>query len=428
MSPAQQKLLVDEVKRLVVLGYVVPSKSPWGSPVIFVPKPHSDQMRMCVDYRQLNKSIVTTRFPIPRLDEYVARAAQFKWFSLLDLKEGYHQLRLSSESQALTAFSTADGHYQFTTLPFGLSCAPMEFQRAMEEIFPRRLYPFVQIYIDDILILANTRQEALRRLETVLTVLRHHGLRANIAKCMLLRTRIHYLGHSISYGRIGMEADHVNSIIHAPPPADIAAIQSFLGLANYYRQFIPRFAMIAAPLYELTSHKTTYTWTAQHQLSFDFLKQCIGRMPLLVTAPKSGTVHLRLYSDASDVGIGAVLETEDRQPITFFSRRLSPAEMKYTIYERELLALISACEKWRHYILGADVVYHVDNAALFWAKTVDTNPRVARWLLRLDTFGLGKQWIPTKDNVVADWLSRYSWASSVDSSSYKLPPALSGVN
>lgn len=425
MAGVQVELMQKEVERLLELGAIVPSSSPWGSPVIFVPKKNG-QMRMCIDYRTLNKKVIASRFPIPRISEYLETAIRYKWFSLVDLKDGYHQLRLSQESQACTAFSTKYGHYKFTRLPFGLNCAPMEFQRAMQSIFPRDRYPWVLVYIDDILIMANTRQEALSRLEETLAVLRNFGIKANRQKSELVRTRVHYLGHTIQHGTVGMEPVKVRSILSAPPPRNITELRSFVGLANYYRNFIPRFSSLAGPLHAITGLTHMPVLRREHMAAINALKAAISEMRILHSFDPHDQLHVHLYSDASDTGIGAVLEHESGRPISFYSRRLTTAENNYTIYEKELLALVTAAEQWRHITLGGNIIYHVDNRALsFLQSNKLTNPRVARWVTRLAFLGVGElSLLRSEDNPVADWLSRYSYDSAIEQ--YIIPLALSG--
>lgn len=418
MSAQQLRLVKSEVEKLLELGIIVPSQSAWGSPVIFVPKKNG-QMRMCVDYRVLNSHVVATRFPIPRISQYLENAARSKYFSLIDLKDGYHQLRLAPDSQACTAFSTPDGHFQFTRIPFGLVCAPMEFQRAMSSIFPVWLYPWVQVYLDDILILADTRQQALQRLEEVLVILRHHGIRANARKSELIRTRIHYLGHTIQHGTVGMEKSKVDSIRLAPFPTTVTGLRSFLGMTNYYSRFIPHYASIVAPLTALTGKKVLPPVGPQHFAAFEKVKSSLARMLLLHKYEDSDELEVRLFSDASNAGIGAVIEHPDRRPVAFYSRKLSSAELNYNIYEKELLALVTAAEQWRHILIGNKVKYYVDNRALHWLKSARlTNPRVARWVMRLAVFGLDTQLLRSEENMVADYLSRYSW--QIPDSEYKL--------
>jgi hypothetical protein len=379
---------------------------------------------MCIDYRMLNKSVVMERFPVPRVSYYLENAARHRYFSLIDLKDGYHQLRLAKEAQALTAFSTDFGHYQFTTLPFGLSIAPMAFQRAMESIFPKSIYPWVQIYLDDILIMADTLTTAKQRLRTVLTILRHHQIKANLAKSQLLRTRIHYLGHTVQQHTLTMESDKVGSFLRRPYPTTVTELRSFLGVANYYREFIPNFAAIATPLYPLTGKREMPPPTHDQLSAYHKIRDLVRRLPTRFEQTERSTVQLKLFSDACENGIGAVLETKEGKPIGYYSRKLSTAESNMGIYEKEMLALVSAAEYWRHRLIGAPAVYHVDNRALSLAQANRMeNPRVARWLTRLAVFGLEFQLLKSEENIVADYLSRYMW--DIDDE-YKLPFVLSG--
>jgi hypothetical protein len=302
----------------------------------------------------------------------------------------------------------------------------MEFQRAMQSIFPKELYPWVQVYIDDILVMANSRQEALQRLEQVLVVLRHHNIKANIRKSELIRTVVHYLGHTIKQGTIAMEPEKVVSILRAPTPTTVTQLRAFLGMTNYYSSFIPRYSSLAAPLYALTGLRNLPPLLPAQLAAIGQLKASIAEMRLLHSYRPGDQFQIHLYSDASDGGIGAVLQHTSRQPIAFYSRKLTPSELNYTIYEKELLALVTACEQWRHILLGAQCTYHVDNQALSYLHANKlTNPRVARWVMRLSYFLGGElDWLAGIDNPVADWLSRHSWDPAVDE--YIMPYVLSG--
>jgi len=322
LSLQQRRMVEEEVRRLLWHGYVQPSTSPWGSPVIFVPKKNGE-MRMCIDYRILNTALVTERYPIPSISLYLEKAARYKYYSLIDLKEGYHQLRLAAESRELTAFSTESGHYEFTTLPFGLSTAPMAFQRAMNSIFPSSIYPWVQVYLDDILIMANTLTEAKSRLWTVLTILRHHNIRANIRKSQLLRNRIHYLGHTVQKGSVRMEPSKVHAILRKQYPTSITELRSFLGSCNYYRNYIPMYATLAAPLYPLTGKRVLPIPTEDQLAAFNRLRDAFRKLPQTYEQPEDHAVQLRLFSDASPDGVGAVLETRDGKPIGYYSHAFS---------------------------------------------------------------------------------------------------------
>jgi len=273
------------------------------------------------------------------------------------------------------------------------------------------MYPWVQIYLDDILVLADNDYEAKQRLRTVLTVLRHHGLKANLNKSELIRSRVHYLGHTIQYGTIGMEADKVKTVMDMPVPSTVKELRSFLGMANYYSRFVPKFASIAAPLYEFTGKHSLRGWGVRETMACGLIKRSLARMLLLHKYEKDEHLTLRLFTDASDVGLGAVIENSSQQPIAFWSRKLTPTEQHYSIYEKELLALVSACEKWRHMLIGSDAEVYVDNQALHFLRSNRlTNPRVARWAMRLSIFGLETNLLATEKNVVADYLSRYIWA------------------
>jgi len=221
-----------------------------------------------------------------------------------------------------------------------------------------------------------------------------------------------------------MEADKIGSFLRRPYPTTVTELRSFLGLANYYREFIPNFAALAAPLYPLTGKREMPPPSHQQENAYQQIRSAVRKLPMRFEQPERSTVQLKLFSDACEEGVGAVLETKEGRPIGYYSRKLSPAEKSLTIYEKEMLALVSAAEYWRHRLIGAPVVYYVDNRALSLVKANKLeNPRVARWVTRLAVFGLDMQLLRSEENIVADYLSRYSW--DIDDE-YKLPFVLSG--
>jgi len=242
---------MDELKKqlaeLSTKGFIRPSTSPFGAPVLFVHKKEGT-LRLCVDYRALNKITIKNRYPLPRIEELMDRLCGAKYFSKIDLYSGYHQIRIKDTDIHKTAFRTRYGHYEFLVLPFGLTNVPATFMTLMNDIFREYLDKFVIIYLDDILIYSKTKEEHLQHLRIVLGILRQHKLYAKSTKCELLQPKVEYLGHFLSKEGISVDLRKVDAIKNWPEPTNVSEVRSFLGLASYYRKFVERFSAIATPL------------------------------------------------------------------------------------------------------------------------------------------------------------------------------------
>jgi hypothetical protein len=236
---------MDELKKqleeLLEQGFIRPSVSPYGAPILFVRK-KDGSLRMCVDYRALNKITIKNKYPLPRIDELLDRLHGAKFFSKLDLMSGYHQVRIKDQDVFKTAFRTRYGHYEFRVLPFGLTNAPATFMRLMNDIFRPLLDKYVIIYLDDILIYSKTKEEHESHLKTVLDILRRHQLYAKLSKCDLFKTSVEFLGHVLSSDGIRPDPRKVDAVSSWPKPTSITELRSFLGLANFYRKFMKDYA------------------------------------------------------------------------------------------------------------------------------------------------------------------------------------------
>ena len=272
-----------------------------------------------------------------------------QFFTILDLRSGYHQIRIKPEDTHKTAFRTRYGHYEFLVVPFGLTNAPATFQTLMNNILRPHLDNFVVVYIDDILIFSKTLEEHLQHLQQILEILRQHKLYAKLEKCEFLKEELDYLGFLISKDGIKTQPRKIKAITDWATPKTQSDIRAFLGLAGYYRKFIKDFAKIAAPLNNLLHKGTAIIWDDQCETAFQTLKQLLTNAPILAIAdpeqPYTAT------TDASDLAIGAVL-SQNGKPIAFYSRKMSPAELNYPIHEKEELAIIEALREWRRYLEG----------------------------------------------------------------------------
>ncbi|KAL1251467.1 hypothetical protein QQF64_019263 [Cirrhinus molitorella] len=337
---ARRQAVEEEVQDMLKLGVIEPSRSPWSSPVVMVPKPDGT-LRFCNDFRRLNEISEFDGYPMPRVDELLDRLGRARYISTLDLTKGYWQVPLTKEAKPKTAFSTPSGHWQYRTLPFGLHGAPATFQRMMD-ILLRPHQAYAAAYLDDVIIHSERWEDHLLRLGRVLGELRRAGLTANPRKCHLARTEAHYLGFQVGRGLIKPQERKVVAVRDAPRPATKTQVRAFLGLAGYYRCFIPNFSSLAAPLTDLTrkGQPEKAPWGPAEEEAFQHIKKALTTEPVL-RAPDFNCPFL-LQTDASDTGLGAVLSQVldgEEHPVIYISRKLTPAEQRYATVEREALAV-----------------------------------------------------------------------------------------
>ena len=407
MSPQGLDELKQQLRDLTEKGYIQPSVSPFGAPVLFVPKKDGG-VRMCVDYRALNKVTVHNRYPLPRIDELLDRLQGSRYFTKIDLRSGYYQIRMHPDSVQKTAFRTRYGHFEFLVLPFGLTNAPATFMHLMHQIFREQLDQFIVIFLDDILIYSKKLQDHIDHVRRTLQILREHRLYAKVSKCAFFRHEVEYLGHVVTAAGIHPDQKKVQAVRDWKIPETVHDIRSFLGLAGYYRRFIPQFARIAAPLTELTKKTVPWRWSLREGEAFNALKDALLSAPVLhlADAKKEYTVTC----DASDYAVGAVLSQkyeDGEHPVAYESRKMNSAEMNYPTHERELLAVIHALRTWRHYLAGQKFSVVTDHYSLQYLKTQpQLSKRQARWLDFIAEFDFNIVHKPGKSNVVADALSR----------------------
>ena len=407
MSPSELDELKKQLDELLETGFIRRSKSPFGAPVLFVKK-KDGSMRMCVDYRDLNRITIKNRYPLPLIQELFDQLHGAKWFSKLDLRSGYHQVRIHPDDIAKTAFRTRYGHYEFLVLPFGLTNAPATFMQLMQSIFAPHLDSFVIVFLDDILIYSKTKAEHEQHLRVVLELLRENQLYAKLSKCEFMKQEIQFLGHVVSQAGISCDADKVKAIQEWPTPTSITTLRSFLGLAGFYRRFILNFSQIASPLTQLLHTDSNWCWGEIQQHAFDALKAALASSPVLALPDDS--LPYVVTTDASGFAIGATLSQDQGkglQPIAFVSHKMLPAECNYPVHEQELLAVIRALKEWRHYLHGRKFTVQTDHQSLrFFFTQPHLSHRQIRWSEFLQEFDFEIAYKPGRLNAAADALSR----------------------
>lgn len=313
-----------------------------------------------MDYRYLNTLTVKHDYPIPIIDELLEELHGAKFFSKIDLRSGYFQILMKPEDRYLTAFSTHHGHFEFLVMPFGLCNAPATFQSLMNHVFRDQLRKTVLVFFYDILVYSPTLEEHFSHLEQVLDLLRQNKLFAKKSKCSFGLGRVEYLGHVITEHGVSTDPDKISYMVQWPKPKNVKQLRGFLGLTGYYRKFIKHYGLISKPLTDLLK-KDSFHWNEKADLAFQELKQVMTIAPVL--ALPNFQLPFVLETDASGVGIGAVLMQEDR-PFAYLSKALCPQNQSLSIYEREFLAVLMAVQKWRCYLQGHKFIIKTDQQAL----------------------------------------------------------------
>jgi hypothetical protein len=396
----------DELERqcaaMLEQGTVRRSVSAFSSLVLLVKKPDGS-WRFYVDYRALNALTIKGAFSILVVDELLDELHSARFFTKLDLRSGYHQVRMRPEDVHKTAFRTHDGLYEFLVMPFGLCNVPATFQALMNDVLRPFLRRFVLVFFDDILIYSKSWANHLRHLRTVITELHHHKLFIKRAKCAFGATSVMYLGHVISEAGVAMDPAKGQAVQDWPVPRSAWAVRGFLGLARYYRKFVHNYGTIAAPLTALLK-KDGFSWTEAATEAFGILKATVTSAPVLAM-PDFAKMFV-VECDASSHGFGAVL-VQDGHTIAFFSRPIAPRHRALAAYERELIGLVHAIRHWRSYLWGRRFLVKTDHYGLKYLldQRLATIPQ-HHWVGKLLGFDFSVEYKPGPANAVADALSR----------------------
>jgi hypothetical protein len=403
MAPTELAELKLQIAELLQKGYIRPSSSPWGAPVLFVTK-KDRSMRMCIDYRSLNEVTIKNKYPLPRIDYLFDQLQGAKYFSKIDLRSRYHQLRIKEADVQKTTFVTRYVQNEFTVMPFGLTNAPAFFMHLMNKVLMEELDKFVVVFIDDILIYSKSREDHEHHLRIVLERLRSHQLYAKLRKCEFWLEKIAFLGHILTTEGIEVDPSKVEAVSKWKQPSKVSEVRSFLGMAGYYRRFIKGFSSIAIPMIELLKKDNKFMWTLKCEESFQIIKKKLTTA-LVLTLPD---IHRNfiIFCDASRQGLGCVL-MQNEEVIAYASRLLKPHEQNYPTHDLELASIVHALKIWRHYLIGNKChifIYHKSLTYIFTQP--DLNLCQRRWLGLIKDYDIEIHYHPGKANVVSDTLSR----------------------
>ncbi|GAA5874668.1 hypothetical protein JCM1840_007442 [Sporobolomyces johnsonii] len=410
LSAAELEVLADYIDTHLRSGFIRPSTSPVGAPILFIKK-KDGSLRLCVDYRNLNSVTRKNRYPLPLIDETLDRLSGAQYFTKLDLRNGYHQLRIAKGDEWKTAFRTRYGHFEYQVMPFGLTNAPAAFQNLINDTFRPFLDSFVVVYLDDILVYSKTAAEHEQHVRQVLDTMRKAKLYAKAEKCTFDEQGTEYLGFIVDRQGVRMDPKKIDSVHSWPLPSNLREVQSFLGFANFYRRFIKDYSKIAHPLTRLTKKDTAFDLDSAAVAAFNALKGMFNGEQILRHFRPG--MPIELETDASDFALGSVLSQrhEDGKlyPIAFRSRKFDHAEINYEVHDKELLAIIDACKHFRTYLEYVSTATKIfsDHANLryFFTSRV-LNRRQARWYETISELSVTLHHRPGHRQGKTDTLSR----------------------
>jgi hypothetical protein len=408
VSPHVQRNIDLELDEMLKAGVVEKSTSAWSSPVLLIPK-KDGTFRFCVDFRKLNAVTERDAYPLPYISAILDKLRNATFMSSLDIKSAFWQVPVAEKSRDYLSFTVPGrGLFRFLRMPFGLHNAPATWQRLIDSVLGPELEPFVFVYLDDIIVITPTFEKHCEILQDIFDRLLAANLTVSMDKCQFCREELKYLGYVVDRQGIRVDADKVNCILTLLAPKNPKEVRSFIGMASWYRKFIPNFSTLLSPLTALIKKNSKFLWTEQCQSVFDKIKTALVSSPIL-RCPNFDLPFV-LQTDASGYGIGGVLSQTDEggeHVICYLSRTLSSCEKKYSTTERECLAVIWAIEKLRPYLEGSVFSVITDHHSLVWLNNLkDPQGRLARWAVRLQQFNFTITHRKGKDHVVPDYLSR----------------------
>lgn len=411
LSYVEKTELQNILDRLIAKKYIRPSDSEYASPIVLTTK-RNNEKRMCIDYRNLNKATLRENYPIPLIDDLLDKLVGKRYYTLLDLKDGFYHVYMEESSIKYTSFVTPLGQFEFLRMPFGLKTAPSKFQRFINKIFGNMVQAGdVMIYLDDIMIASKTLEEHLKLLDKVFKLLVDNRLELRIDKCSFLNTTIDYLGYTISNNTIKPNFRGIESVKNFAMPQNVKQVHSFLGLCSYFRRFIQNFSILAKPLYDLIRKNKDFKFGSEEMETFNDLKDKLSQSPVLgIYDPRDET---ELHCDASSLGFGSILLQKKQDgkfhPIFYFSKRTTETESKYHSFELETLAIIYSLRRFRIYLQGLKFKIVTDcNSLTMTLNKREINPRISRWALELQNYEYVLEHRPGDKMSHVDALSRVS--------------------
>jgi hypothetical protein len=385
------------IKELPDMGHIKPSSSPFSSSVVLVKK-KDGMMRMCIDFRALNKKTIKNKYPIPRIDEWLDELHGAIYFTKNDLRSGYHQIKMREEDVSKTSFRCHYGHYEFLVMPIELYILVLQelcVQQAAEET--------LVVFFDDLLIYSKTWEEHLRHVDQILSIMEEQSLYAKESKCEFGMTEVLYLGHVIGAKGVQVHQEKIEAIREWPTLKTLTKQRGFLGLCTYYRKFVKGFSQLCAPLTDLTK-KWSFKWNDEAQVTMEKMKEVMSTCPVLAL-PDFG-IPFTLECDALGEGIGAVL-MQNRYPLAYEILKLRGPKLLYNIYDKEMLAIMHALAKFRQYLVGAKFVFKSNHNSLkYLLEQKDINERQQKWVSKIQAYEFDIEFVKGKNNAVVDALSR----------------------
>ena len=407
-NPEQKKIIKNEIDKMLKDGVIRESKSPYASPVVIVTK-KSGNPRFCINFKKLNERTRIDAYPLPRIDGLLELFRETKIFTSIDLAYGFWQVEMKEEDKHKTAFSSDFGLYEFNVMPFGLVNAPPTFQRLLNKVLDGYLYDFAVVYVDDILIFSKTVEEHFIHLKKILDRLKNANLTVKLKKCKFFEPNIEFLGHQV--GRDGLKPNerNIEKIKNLKPPTNVSETRMVMGLANYYRYFIRNYSTIAKPINQLLKKETEFIWGEKQQKAFETIKERLTNSPVLAHPNFDKEFHL--FTDASGVGIGAVLsqinENNKEVVISYWSKTLKDAEQRYPNTDRECLAVVLAVNHFHKYLIPKEFHIYTDHSALrTMMDETQMKGRRGNWTSKLQIYKFTINHRPGERMKHADALSR----------------------
>ncbi|CAF5132846.1 unnamed protein product, partial [Rotaria sp. Silwood1] len=415
-DPIKQKHLTNTINEMFKHGQIEKSYASWSSPVILVKK-KDGSYRFVVDYRSLNNITERDCYPLPRIDDTLNRLNGNNYFTKLDLKSGYHQIRIHPDDKDKTTFVTSHGAFRFNVMPQGLTNSPSNFQRLMYDLLVSSRWDYTLVYLDDVVIFSRTFDQHIHHLNEILSILSSARLQLNPQKCSFVKREIDYLGHTINGQGIRPLQSNIDAILQLPIPSTPKQVHSFVQAANYYRNHIENFSKLAAPLFPYTKKNAIWIgWTDAMNNAFIELKHRLTEPPIFLNFPEDDGQFI-LSIDASGEGMGGVLRqmtSNGLKVIKYVSKKFNLAQKKYSTTERECLALVWCIQKLKEYIWGRPVEIETDHCPLCsFNKKKFNNSRIDRWQVELSEYHITKiTYKRGRCNCDADLLSRFPYDES----------------